>query len=407
MLNIRPRISEDGSEVSMLIDTIVSSTVPGADLEIRDSSDKLLASAPTISSRRVQTYSRIPNDTPFIIGGLVNKEHHTVLDKVPILSDIPFIGGLFQSERTTSSKTEVIIVLTPHVLPENDRILSAMPKDDPRFDSFGNELFRDSYRIKQDDVFDLTFLEKNEPLQHYRELAKDAIKRNYRLKSDPAFAQFADNHFPGESILVTRMVYEIKKRLDLDGAIPATRLAFFESEQNGGMKVQFVERALAKAVSSGDTNKFFENDHGTALVISFAAGKAVPEIQKVVCADRNTWQDLLWSLNQETPAGNSRNSIVLNNAGDLIRLRRAVALKHLVELNNGSESLALDQFRVGQYIMIPDIDPKQVHIIDEDVARYFYETEHYYSATLQAIEDGLNNIERAIEDPAINSTLDK
>ena len=407
MLNIRPRISEDGSEVSMLIDTIVSSTVPGADLEIRDANDTLLASAPTISSRRVQTYGRIPNDTPFIIGGLVNKENHTVLDKVPLLSSIPLIGGLFQSERTTSSKTEVIIVLTPHVLPENDRILSAMPKDDLRFDNVGNELFRDSYRIKQDDVFDLVFLEKNEPLQHYRAIAKAAIKRNYRLKSELAFSQFANNHFPGESILVTRMVYEIKKRLDLDAAIPGTRLAFFESEQNGGMKVQFVEQALAKAVSNRDADNFFKNNNGIALVISFAEGKAVPEIQKVVCADRSAWKDLLWSLNQDTPAGYNRNSIVINNEGDLIRLRRAVALKHLVELNNGSESLALDQFRVGQYIMIPDIDPKQVHIIDRDVARYFYETEHYYSATLQAIEEGLNRIEQAIDDPAIRTSLDE
>jgi hypothetical protein len=57
--------------------------------------------------------------------------------------------------------------------------------------------------------------------------------------------------------------------------------------------------------------------------------------------------------------------------------------------------------------MIPDIDPKQVHIIDRDVARYFYETEHYYSATLQAIEEGLNRIEQAIDDPAIRTSLDE
>ena len=120
MLNIRPRISADGSEVSMLIDTIVSSRAPGADLEIRAIEDDgtpgiVLASAPTINSRRVQTYGRIPNDTPFIIGGLVNKEHHTTQDKVPLLGDLPLIGGLFQSERITSTRTEVIIVLTPHV----------------------------------------------------------------------------------------------------------------------------------------------------------------------------------------------------------------------------------------------------------------------------------------------------
>ena len=405
MLNVRPRISENGDEVSMLIDTIVSSTVPGADLEIRDSSDKLLATAPTISSRRVQTYGRIPNDTPFIIGGLVNKEHHTIHDKVPLLGDLPLIGGLFQSERTTSSKTEVIIVLTPHVLPDNDSILSAMPKDDPRFDSAGNDLFRDSYRIKQDDVFDLTFLEKNEPLQHYRALAENAIKNNYQLKSNPAFARFADNHFPGESILVTRMVYEITKRLDLAEAIPASRIAIFGTEQNGGMGVEFIERVLANSSGSRDANKFFLKNQGTAIAISFADGQAVPGVQTVVCEDRSAWKDLVWTLNQDTPAGNARHTIVLHDAEDLIRLRRAIALKHLVELNNGAKSLALDQFHVGQYIMVPDIDPKQVHIIDEDVAKYFYQTEHYYGATIQAIEQGLDQLEEAIDDPAIKSSL--
>ena len=96
---------------------------------------------------------------------------------------------------------------------------------------------------------------------------------------------------------------------------------------------------------------------------------------------------------------------MLHDAEDLIRLRRAIALKHLVELNNGAKSLALDQFHVGQYIMVPDIDPKQVHIIDEDVAKYFYQTEHYYGATIQAIEQGLDQLEEAIDDPAIKSSL--
>jgi subfamily B ATP-binding cassette protein MsbA len=403
MLNVRPRISEDGSEVSMLIDTIVSSTVPGADLEIRDATDKLLASAPTISSRRVQTYGRIPNDTPFIIGGLVNKEHHSIHDKVPLLGDLPLIGGLFQSERTTSTKTEVIIVLTPHVLPENDRILSAMPKDDPRFDNVGNELFRDSYRVKRDDVYDLTFLEKNEQLQMYRDLAKNAIEENYSLKSEPAFSQFADGHFPGESILVTRMVYEITKRLDLADMIPASRLAFFKEEQHGGMGVQFVERELASIMNSRDGDKFFTNNPGKALVMSFEQGRAVPTVQTIPCGDRNSWKDSLWQLNQQSQS--ATRSIVIQSAADLLRLQRAVALKHVVELNNGSESLALDQFRVGQYVLIPDIDPRQVHIIDEDVAKYFYHTEHYYGATLQAIEEGLDKIEEALKRPEIQSSL--
>ncbi|MCK6499498.1 MAG: hypothetical protein L6Q38_08480, partial [Nitrospira sp.] len=97
-LNIRPRITEDGNEVSMLVDTVVSAPIPGADLELRSSSGEVLASAPTVATRRVQTYTRIGNNTPFIIGGLVNKELTTVKRKVPLLGDIPYLGTLFRSK---------------------------------------------------------------------------------------------------------------------------------------------------------------------------------------------------------------------------------------------------------------------------------------------------------------------
>lgn len=405
MLNIRPRISADGTEVSMLIDTIVSSAVLGADLEIRDTNDKLLASAPTISSRRVQTYGRIPNDTPFIIGGLVNSEHNVILDSVPFLSDIPFVGDLFKSEKTTSTKTEVIIVLTPHVLPDNDHILSAMPKDDPRFDHIGNKLFRDTYRIRHDDVYDLAFIEQNEPLQMYRRLANLAIDNNFTLRSNPAFIPFEGNHFPGESILVTRMVYEITKKLNLADPIPLPRLAFFEEEQSGAMGVKFLDEALAQQINSHDVETFFDDFLGRAFVITFVEGESVPQLKTVHCQNRTQWRDLTWKLNQTSPSGANKRSVVIHNESDLVRLRRAVALKHLVELNAGSAALSLEHFKVGQYIMIPDLDPKQVHIIDEDVAKYFYQTEHYYSATLQAIDDGLDALENALSHPEIQPLI--
>ncbi|MBC8309857.1 MAG: ATP-binding cassette domain-containing protein [Phycisphaerales bacterium] len=396
MLNIRPRISADGKEVSMLIDTVVSTTVPGQDLEIRDNAGTLLASAPTISSRRVQTYGRIPNDTPFIIGGLVNKENHTIIDKVPILSNLPFLGDLFQSERSESSRTEVIIVLTPHVLPESEHALSAMPKDDPRFDSVGNELFRDSYRIREDDVFDLAFLEKNEPLIIYREIAQQIVDQNYTYRNTAAFAPFIDGHFPGESILVTRMVYEIVKRLGLSDSIPATRLAFFRTEQEDSMGIEFVDQAMARAVGSSDPDEFFAENQQKAFTITFEEGRTVPYIKTLHCANEEEWKQLLLSLNMDSPSGAKRYSIVIHDASDLIRLRRAVALKDLVALNNGSSALALNRFQVGQFVLIPDEDPMQVHIIDADVAKYFYHTEHYYAATLKEIEKSIEALENAL-----------
>jgi len=39
--------------------------------------------------------------------------------KVPLLGDIPLIGGLFRSETETKVRTELLIVLTPHVVTSN------------------------------------------------------------------------------------------------------------------------------------------------------------------------------------------------------------------------------------------------------------------------------------------------
>ncbi|MDE1038573.1 MAG: hypothetical protein OR996_06990, partial [Phycisphaerales bacterium] len=344
-----------------------------------------------------QTYGRIPNDTPFIIGGLVNKEHHKVLDKVPLLGDLPFLCGLFQAERTTSTRTEVIIVLTPHVLPDSERALSAMPKDDPRFDNVNNELFRDSYRIRADDVFDLAFIENNEQLHTYSDIAQQLIAQDYTYKNNPTVAAFAGGHFPGESILVTRMVYEIIKRLDLTASIPASRLAFFKKEQVNGMGIEFLDHAMSATIGSNDANDFFSEGVNRALTITFEEDVAIPYVQSVHCDGEKQWKSLLLALNKDTPSGSKRRSIVIHSPSDLMRLRRSIALKNVVDLNNGSETLALDQFHLGQYVLIPEEDPKQVHIIDAEVAEYFYHTEHYYAATLEAIKSSIDALETLVE----------
>ena len=118
VLNIRPRISRDGSEISLMVDTIVSDEVPQAGLQIRNGDGEIVASAPRINSRRVQTYARIKNNTPFIIGGLVSRESTEIESKVPLLGSIPYLGRLFRSTTKTESRNEVIIVLTPYIVPE-------------------------------------------------------------------------------------------------------------------------------------------------------------------------------------------------------------------------------------------------------------------------------------------------
>ncbi len=424
LLNVRPRIAEHADEISMLIDTIVSAVVPGRDLEIRSSDGELLATAPTISTRRVQTYARIDNNTPFIIGGLVSRDLTVTRDKIPLLGDLPLVGIFFRAERTERTKREVIIVLTPYVLPEESYTAGVIPKDDDLFDSFGNQLFRESYRIRAEDVFDLRFLPENRRIVAYSELAARVVRRDARLAETLPFRDFTRGRIPGEDILVHRMIYEVIKRLDVKGQqydlptlIAADRIIFLESEQFGGYSVQFMERVMSRLGGGADYASFFKNKRDKALVFTFhydresddplhLATEPIPEVAVYDCPDRKAWGRLLWELNQPTPDGRKRFSIVLNDESDLTRLRRAIMLKKVIAANGGADQVSLANFSVGKVLMMPETKEGQTHILDADVARLFFHTEHYYSAAIKVIEKRLAELDAALRTPEIKPLLD-
>ncbi|MFK7884334.1 MAG: type II secretion system protein GspD [Phycisphaerales bacterium] len=413
LLNIRPRVSSEGDEISMLVDTIVSATVPGQDLEVRSSTGDLLASAPTISTRRVQTYARMDNKTPFIIGGLVSKNKTVTNQKVPILGDIPFLGEAFKSSKTESEKREVIIVLTPYVLPEENRIITrTMPRDEDLFDSTENRLFRDAYRIRGEDVFDLRFIAENKRLSLYRKLSREVTDSNFRLADAYPFSEFTENEIPGSELLVQRMVYELIKRTKTDERVSSDRMIYFEESQAEGYKVRFLSDLLAKIGDGSNAESFFEKNPGKAVAITFGydresldidrlASEPIPEISLIDCPDRAAWTDLLWELNQPFPDGTERFTILLQSPRDLVRLQRAVMMKLIILLNVDDEALNLKSFRIGKILHVPSMDEDKVTVIDAEVARNFYVSELYYSALVKRIEETLSAMDRVLRDSEI------
>jgi general secretion pathway protein D len=417
LLNIRPRIAENGEVVSMLIDTVVSAQVPGRDLEIRSTDGDLLASAPTVSTRRVQTYARIDNKTPLIIGGLVSKDLSITQDKVPLLGDLPFIGHAFRSERQSTEKTEVIIVLTPYVLDDEQLIRRNLPKDDDLFDSTGNQLFRDAYRIRGEDVFDLRFIAENKRLRTYRELARVLIKNNFEFAQIPPFSEFAEDTIPGEEVLVQRMVYELIKRTGVDARINPERIIYFEEKDYEGYNVRFLDSMLAKIGDGQTPESFFKLNPGKAIAITYTysresieqrdlASEPIPEVALVDCPDRDTWQQLLWDLNQPNADGIDRFTILIQDPRDIVRLQRAIMLKMIVELNGGEESLSLKNFTIGKILHTPKPGEDTVTVVDADVARYFFHTELYYSAIIKRIEETIEHFDDVLDTPDVQMYLD-
>ena len=83
-------------------------------------------SLPRISRRTVQTSVRIRDGETLVIGGLLNESETKTVRKLPVLGDLPFIGGLFRREGKDKSKSELVITLKATILKEGtESILSA------------------------------------------------------------------------------------------------------------------------------------------------------------------------------------------------------------------------------------------------------------------------------------------
>ncbi len=89
--------------------------------EISSLSDQTVAvsagvNAPIINKRSAETVVVTPNATTVVIGGLMQKQVTSTVDKVPILGDIPLIGHAFRHTVKGESRSELLIFLTPYIV---------------------------------------------------------------------------------------------------------------------------------------------------------------------------------------------------------------------------------------------------------------------------------------------------
>lgn len=73
-------------------------------------------SVPIINKRSAETVVVTPNATTIVIGGLMQKENTSTVQKVPILGDIPLLGLPFRRTVKSESKSELLIFLTPYIV---------------------------------------------------------------------------------------------------------------------------------------------------------------------------------------------------------------------------------------------------------------------------------------------------
>jgi type II secretion system protein D len=108
-LEVTPRINPDGivkMDVSPTISSLSSSSVAiSAGYE-----------APIINNRSATTTVSVQDGQTIVIGGLISTEDNERITKIPWLGDIPYIGAVFKKTKKTRVRSELLIILTPHVI---------------------------------------------------------------------------------------------------------------------------------------------------------------------------------------------------------------------------------------------------------------------------------------------------
>jgi pilus assembly protein CpaC len=108
-LNFTPTVL-DGGKISMRVNPEVSELDPTTGVVINN------FTIPGLRVRRMSTNVEVKDGQTFAIGGLLSDTHRDVINKFPLLGDIPILGALFRSSTYQKNESELVVLVIPHLV---------------------------------------------------------------------------------------------------------------------------------------------------------------------------------------------------------------------------------------------------------------------------------------------------
>jgi type IV pilus assembly protein PilQ len=104
-LNVSPEVSAPGDSFDFIF--------PGAGGGVRGT---------LLTQRRLETGKiRLRDGQTLVLSGIIRDEDRREVSKVPILGDIPLLGRLFRKETGKKERTELVVIVTPHIMDDSDQ----------------------------------------------------------------------------------------------------------------------------------------------------------------------------------------------------------------------------------------------------------------------------------------------
>ena len=107
VLSVTPEVNDNGY-ITMLVEPSVTKTV------VSEISSKIVDPR----TRSARALVRVRNGHTLVLGGLIDRTEQDTVQRVPILSGIPFIGGAFKDVHKNNSASELIVFVTPRIMAE-------------------------------------------------------------------------------------------------------------------------------------------------------------------------------------------------------------------------------------------------------------------------------------------------
>ncbi len=113
ILKITPRVNASG-----IVQLDVAQEVSGVNGSAGTAG--IQGETPTISTRKIATTVEVKDSQVIALGGLFSDTKTVIKNGIPLLSQIPVVGGLFGSRNVKDTRTELIVLLKPHVIATPD-----------------------------------------------------------------------------------------------------------------------------------------------------------------------------------------------------------------------------------------------------------------------------------------------
>lgn len=106
ILEVTPRVNDNGNvilDVMQEVSEVAQTTSSGID-------------SPTIQRRKIHSVVATRDGFTVALGGLIRESGGVGNSGIPLLKDMPVVGNLFRNNTSDTRRTELVVLLVPHVM---------------------------------------------------------------------------------------------------------------------------------------------------------------------------------------------------------------------------------------------------------------------------------------------------